>query len=381
MLATTQLLILAIFGGLSIYIDDASISITTIMNRSNHPAGIWHLSQIMTFIFPVANILTSIPVFWCVQPRCVCRAVCVVRPLSPLTPPPFTPTPSSIIIRYNLLQFHGFKIPVWIANLFAVVSPWLVALPFFPGNSLSLVINWSSALLFVLMNMILPIWMYLKQENRRVKGEPRIVLEEEGTGGVGGSGVVGGDEGESSSRSGNSLTTSLLGNTQSGGNGLALLLADEQRAAEEALVAEMRAAVAAGGKKGGASGAAAAAFSSLNRGAGVGGGTKGADAWSYALPSDQLRGGEGGDDYDFDDGEDEEEEGARIHALPPTCVKHERMYAYILLGLALVLSTASLGLQIFSVADPSPDSSSGNSTQVATALSESWLSAVKPLWE
>jgi hypothetical protein len=56
----------------------------------------------------------------------------------------------SIIIRYNILQIQGVKVPVWLANLFAVVAPWVVALPFFPGNLMGSIITWSSAILFVL---------------------------------------------------------------------------------------------------------------------------------------------------------------------------------------------------------------------------------------
>jgi hypothetical protein len=65
------------------------------------------------FVFPIANIMTSIPVF-------------------------------SIIIRYNLLQLHGVHVPVWVANLFAVVLPWICSLFFFPANLLTQLINWAS---------------------------------------------------------------------------------------------------------------------------------------------------------------------------------------------------------------------------------------------
>ena len=101
----------------------------------------------MTFIFPIANILTSIPVF-------------------------------SIIIRYNLLQLQGLRVPVWVANLLAVVLPWIVVLPFFPGDSLDDVVNWSSALLFTLLNLIFPAAFFVASSWRTRAGLPPVVVHD-----------------------------------------------------------------------------------------------------------------------------------------------------------------------------------------------------------
>jgi amino acid permease len=139
-LATAQYLLIAIFGALAIQVPGASSTdILSVINEGNVP-GVWAASQICTFIFPIANILTSIPIF-------------------------------SIIIRYNLLQLHGVKVPVWVANLLAVVMPWVVVLPFYPGDTLDLVITWSSALLFCLLNLILPLAMYIRMEGMRDRDE------------------------------------------------------------------------------------------------------------------------------------------------------------------------------------------------------------------
>jgi hypothetical protein len=69
----------------------------------------------------------------------------------------------SIILRYNLAA-EG--VPLWIANLIAVVSPWLVALFFYAGNLLTPLINWSSAILFTFLNCVLPLSIYVTLKRR-----------------------------------------------------------------------------------------------------------------------------------------------------------------------------------------------------------------------
>lgn len=60
--------------------------------------------------------------------------------------------------RYNLMN-EG--VPQLWANLFAVVFPWLVALFFYAGDALANLITWSSAVLFVLLNCMLPILIWI----------------------------------------------------------------------------------------------------------------------------------------------------------------------------------------------------------------------------
>jgi amino acid permease len=137
----------------------------------------WRASRVMTYVFPIANILTSIPVF-------------------------------SIIIRYNLLQLRVPRwcccgrgaedprhpgettVPVAVANAVAVVAPWVAALPFYVGNQINTLMNWSSAIMFVLINMVLPLACYLAQRAREDAGLPKIEVEEadvcEAHGGEGG---------------------------------------------------------------------------------------------------------------------------------------------------------------------------------------------------
>lgn len=136
--ASAQYVVTAIFSALAIA-NQGNTDLLSLINNGGI-RGIWDVSTIMTFIFPLANVLTSIPVF-------------------------------SIIMRYNILQLHGVKVPVWVANVLAVVLPWAVAIPFYTGDNLNLVITWSSAILFVLLNLIFPLWMYLSMQTKLEKGE------------------------------------------------------------------------------------------------------------------------------------------------------------------------------------------------------------------
>ena len=149
--ATAQFLLVAIFGALALppsaFAGGADI-LSVIDSPKAATWGIWHISRIMTYIFPIANILTSIPVF-------------------------------SIIIRYNLLQLKGIKVPVIIANLFAVVLPWVVTLPFYVGDSLDTLINWSSAVFFVALNLLFPVSFWVSMRWRAQKGEPPLVVEQD----------------------------------------------------------------------------------------------------------------------------------------------------------------------------------------------------------
>ena len=117
-------------------------------SQSSKQYGVWAVSRIMTYIFPIANILTSIPVF-------------------------------SIIIRYNLLQLKGLTIPVWVANILAVVLPWVVTLPFYVGDALDLLINWSSAIFFTLLNLLLPVAFWLASTARAESGLPPLVADDD----------------------------------------------------------------------------------------------------------------------------------------------------------------------------------------------------------
>lgn len=120
-------LLLGTFGAVSLKFTDGNHLLTALMSESDNP-GVIPFAKICTFIFPTAALLSGIPVF-------------------------------SIIVRYNILENKVMN-KFW-ANLFAVVLPWAVALIFFPGNALNDLIEWSSALLFVVLNFALPAHLYI----------------------------------------------------------------------------------------------------------------------------------------------------------------------------------------------------------------------------
>jgi len=138
-------LILGVLGGLSIDFSSGE----DLLAALNDPAtpNVMPVSKIMTFIFAPCSLLTGIPVY-------------------------------SIIIRYNLLENH-IMTKFW-ANLFAVVLPWILALFVYPGNMLGPVISWSSAILFVGLNFILPIAIYIYLQSP--KGQHHLIsrMREEG---------------------------------------------------------------------------------------------------------------------------------------------------------------------------------------------------------
>lgn len=138
-------LILGILGGLSIDFSSGE-DLLAALNDPGTP-NVMPVSKIMTFIFAPCSLLTGIPVY-------------------------------SIIIRYNLLENH-IMTKFW-ANLFAVVLPWILALFVYPGNMLGPVISWSSAILFVGLNFILPIVIYIYLQSP--KGQHHLItrMREEG---------------------------------------------------------------------------------------------------------------------------------------------------------------------------------------------------------
>jgi hypothetical protein len=48
-----------------------------------------------------------------------------------------------------------------------VVLPWIISLFFYAGNQLNILINWSSALLFCYVNLLMPMTLYILQARRR----------------------------------------------------------------------------------------------------------------------------------------------------------------------------------------------------------------------
>jgi Transmembrane amino acid transporter protein len=99
------------------------------INDDKVPASwLFTASQITVYAFPLVALLTGIPIF-------------------------------SIIVRYNLVENNIMRKSF--ANVFAVLLPWLVAIPAYTGTGLMLVINWTSLLINGAINFIIPVTLYI----------------------------------------------------------------------------------------------------------------------------------------------------------------------------------------------------------------------------
>ena len=126
--ATALYFILGVFGGLAL-----PVGTQDVLTAIDQDSSTWIVSKIATYIFPIANLMSSIPVF-------------------------------AILIRYNLLN-SGICGKTF-ANVFAVLLPWILALFFYAGSQLTQLMNWSSAIFFVLLNLVIPIYMFVVQYKR-----------------------------------------------------------------------------------------------------------------------------------------------------------------------------------------------------------------------
>jgi len=116
--------------------------ILSVINKSNYSN---ELSRILVYLFPLMVLATSIPVY-------------------------------SIIVRYNLLQNN--VVPKAWANIFAVVVPWAVAIPFMQGGALNQLMNWSSLFFSSVANFIIPFVIYMKASEFRLSVRERLSEEQ-----------------------------------------------------------------------------------------------------------------------------------------------------------------------------------------------------------
>lgn len=139
--ATFLYFILGFFGGLGLPANGSDI-----LSLIDGDHNSWTISKIGTYVFPIANLMSSIPVF-------------------------------SILIRYNLINSGLCKKHV--ANVFSVLLPWVLALFFYAGNQLSLLMGWSAAIFFVLLNFVIPLYMFIVQAERLDPSERHDVIHDE----------------------------------------------------------------------------------------------------------------------------------------------------------------------------------------------------------
>ncbi|KAF8948025.1 hypothetical protein BGZ47_006888 [Haplosporangium gracile] len=141
-ITTIIYILVAILGGMAYQIPNNSSLIQAI----NSSPDVTILSQITGYTFPIAALITSIPI-------------------------------NIIVIRYNLIQ-SGACSYMW-SNILAGVLPWLVAIPCMTGAGLTTVINWSSLFLVSTANFIIPFILYIYSKRHREKLDKLPIIEME----------------------------------------------------------------------------------------------------------------------------------------------------------------------------------------------------------
>jgi hypothetical protein len=124
-ISSAMFLLLGILGALAFEYPEGEDFLAVLSSKTSQ--NILPTSLIGAYLFPAAALLTGIPV-------------------------------ASIVIRYNLVESKICG--TFAANLYGVVLPWLLALCFFAGSFLNTLIQWTSALVFVALNLIMPVYMY-----------------------------------------------------------------------------------------------------------------------------------------------------------------------------------------------------------------------------
>lgn len=141
-ITTIIYILVAILGGMAYQIPNNSSLIQAISSSPD----VTILSQITGYTFPIAALITSIPI-------------------------------NIIVIRYNLIQ-SGACSYMW-SNILAGVLPWLVAIPCMTGAGLTTVINWSSLFLVSTANFIIPFILYIYSKRHREKLNKLPIIEME----------------------------------------------------------------------------------------------------------------------------------------------------------------------------------------------------------
>jgi len=114
---------------------------------NNETTGSLHLiSRICVYMFPVAALLSSIPVF-------------------------------SIVIKYNLLDNDMCSKKV--ANFWAVVFPWIISVVFYTGAGLIEIINWASLFVNGFINFVIPMLLFIIAKRKRKRMTMGIQDEDE----------------------------------------------------------------------------------------------------------------------------------------------------------------------------------------------------------
>ncbi|CAI2190965.1 16310_t:CDS:2 [Funneliformis geosporum] len=137
-ISTASYIVLGILGGMAYQMGLASNIIAEI-NASSHRNFV---TDIATFVFPVAVLLTSIPVQF-------------------------------IVVRYNLVRSG-------MATVLSILLPWLIVIPFQTGYWLNIFTNWASLLFTSTSNFIIPFYLYYLSQKQKEHSTIEIEHREKG---------------------------------------------------------------------------------------------------------------------------------------------------------------------------------------------------------
>ena len=121
--------ITGMFGGMGAVYGYGQDLLSALSNLPTDNAALSMLAKVTSFAYPLITIVSGIPIY-------------------------------SLIVRYNLID-SGLCKKNW-ANFWGVILPWIISLPFYSGNGLNIVINWTSLLFNAVINFAIPLIFYLR---------------------------------------------------------------------------------------------------------------------------------------------------------------------------------------------------------------------------
>jgi hypothetical protein len=129
---TTLFVLVSVLGGMAYAVPENSSIVQAIASSPD----VTLLSEIAGYTFPIAALVTSIPI-------------------------------NIIVLRYNLIQSKTCR-SGW-ANVLAGGLPWLVAIPCMSGSGLATAVGWSSLFLVSSANFVIPFVLYIYSKKYRAR--------------------------------------------------------------------------------------------------------------------------------------------------------------------------------------------------------------------
>jgi len=140
LVATALFIVVGLIGGWAFPFPPHNDILNVLIGNDNSVGwAMKMIARISVYLFPIVVLLSSIPVY-------------------------------SIVIRYNLIE-SGLCGKNW-ANLWAVLFPWVVSVPFYTGSGLSNIISWVGLFVNGFINFVIPLLFYIIALKRYGGKEP-----------------------------------------------------------------------------------------------------------------------------------------------------------------------------------------------------------------